>query len=150
MVVASGRRLVLVAGEVGVSRDGDTSAQRRKENRAEVQVLLDEASAASEASALEAIRRAMKGELPIFPKAQALIGELMSGPSLEAPEEGFLAAGHVCTVMGTAEYEPLAERYRIPIVVTGFEALDRVWTGPEHLPTLDEIKRPQLWLERVA
>jgi alkylation response protein AidB-like acyl-CoA dehydrogenase len=38
------------------------------------------------------IRRAMKGELPIFPKAQALIGELMSGPSLEAPEEGFLAA----------------------------------------------------------
>jgi coenzyme F420 biosynthesis associated uncharacterized protein len=32
----------------------------------------------------------------------------------------------------------------------GFEALDRVWVGPEHLPTLDEIKRPQLWLERVA
>jgi hydrogenase expression/formation protein HypD len=38
--------------------------------------------------------------------------------------QGFLAAGHVCTVMGTAEYEPLAERYRIPIVVTGFEPLD--------------------------
>jgi uncharacterized protein (DUF2342 family) len=32
----------------------------------------------------------------------------------------------------------------------GFEALDRAWRGPEHLPTLDEIKRPQLWLERVA
>jgi hydrogenase expression/formation protein HypD len=46
---------------------------------------------------------------------------------MDAPDnvvEGFLAAGHVCTVMGTAEYEPLAERYRIPIVVTGFEPLD--------------------------
>jgi alkylation response protein AidB-like acyl-CoA dehydrogenase len=38
------------------------------------------------------IRKAMKGDLPLFQKAQALVGELMSGPSLEAPEEGFLAA----------------------------------------------------------
>ncbi len=38
--------------------------------------------------------------------------------------DAFLAAGHVCTVMGTAEYEPLAERHRIPIVVSGFEPLD--------------------------
>jgi hydrogenase expression/formation protein HypD len=38
--------------------------------------------------------------------------------------EGFLAAGHVCTVMGFEEYEPIAEKYRIPIVVTGFEPLD--------------------------
>jgi len=38
--------------------------------------------------------------------------------------EGFLAAGHVCTVMGIEEYEPIAERYRVPIVVTGFEPLD--------------------------
>jgi len=38
------------------------------------------------------IRRAMKGELPIFKKAMGLIGELTSGPSLEAPDEGFLAA----------------------------------------------------------
>jgi hydrogenase expression/formation protein HypD len=38
--------------------------------------------------------------------------------------EGFLAAGHVCTVMGWEEYEPLAERYRVPIVVTGFEPVD--------------------------
>jgi hydrogenase expression/formation protein HypD len=38
--------------------------------------------------------------------------------------QAFLAAGHVCTVMGTREYEPLAERHRIPIVVTGFEPLD--------------------------
>jgi hydrogenase expression/formation protein HypD len=38
--------------------------------------------------------------------------------------QGFLAAGHVCTVMGYREYEPIAERYRIPVVVTGFEPLD--------------------------
>jgi hydrogenase expression/formation protein HypD len=38
--------------------------------------------------------------------------------------QGFLAAGHVCTVMGYTEYEPIAERFRVPIVVTGFEPLD--------------------------
>ena len=38
--------------------------------------------------------------------------------------QGFLAAGHVCTVMGYKEYEPLAAKYRVPIVVTGFEPLD--------------------------
>ena len=46
---------------------------------------------------------------------------------LESPDnrvEGFLAAGHVCTVMGWTEYEPIAERYRVPIIVTGFEPLD--------------------------
>ena len=40
--------------------------------------------------------------------------------------QGFLAAGHVCTVMGYHEYEPIAARYRVPIVVTGFEPLDLV------------------------
>jgi hydrogenase expression/formation protein HypD len=38
--------------------------------------------------------------------------------------QGFLAAGHVCTVMGYEEYIPIAEKYRIPIVVTGFEPVD--------------------------
>lgn len=38
--------------------------------------------------------------------------------------QGFLAAGHVCTVMGTSQYGPIVERYRVPIVVTGFEPLD--------------------------
>src|SRR3972149_1349253 len=36
----------------------------------------------------------------------------------------FLAAGHVCTVMGIDEYRPIAAAYRVPIVVTGFEPLD--------------------------
>jgi hydrogenase expression/formation protein HypD len=38
--------------------------------------------------------------------------------------EGFLAAGHVCTVMGYHEYLPIAETYQVPIVVTGFEPVD--------------------------
>ena len=38
--------------------------------------------------------------------------------------QGFLAAGHVCTVMGTGNTSRIAEKYRVPIVVTGFEPLD--------------------------
>ncbi len=38
--------------------------------------------------------------------------------------QGFLAAGHVCTVMGYNEYIPLSEKYKVPIVVTGFEPVD--------------------------
>ena len=46
---------------------------------------------------------------------------------LESPDnrvQGFLAAGHVCTIMGWTEYEPIAAKYRVPIVVTGFEPID--------------------------
>lgn len=60
-----------------------------------------------------------------------LVSHVLVPPAMEAilrsPEnrvQGFLAAGHVCTVMGYHEYEPLARRYRVPIVVTGFEPLD--------------------------
>lgn len=50
------------------------------------------------------------------------IAAIMESPQCRV--QGFLAAGHVCTVMGTAEYPPLAEKYRVPVVVTGFEPLD--------------------------
>ncbi len=60
-----------------------------------------------------------------------LVSHVLVPPAMEAilgsPHcrvQGFLAAGHVCAVMGLAEYEPLASRYRVPIVVTGFEPLD--------------------------
>ena len=46
---------------------------------------------------------------------------------LDAPDnrvQAFLAAGHVCTVMGWTEYEPIAAAYHVPIVVTGFEPID--------------------------
>ena len=38
--------------------------------------------------------------------------------------QAFLGPGHVCTVMGTAEYEPIARHYRVPVIVSGFEPLD--------------------------
>jgi len=60
-----------------------------------------------------------------------LISHALVPPAMEAilssPDncvQGFLAAGHVCTVMGYTEYEPIATKYRVPIVVTGFEPLD--------------------------
>jgi hydrogenase expression/formation protein HypD len=46
---------------------------------------------------------------------------------LQAPGnrvQGFLGPGHVCTVMGYKEYEPIAQNYRVPIVITGFEPID--------------------------
>ena len=46
---------------------------------------------------------------------------------LSSPEnrvQGYLAAGHVCTIMGVEEYVPIAAEYKVPIVVTGFEPLD--------------------------
>ena len=50
------------------------------------------------------------------------IRAIMDSPSRRV--QGFLAAGHVCTVMGMSEYEPLVAEYGVPIVVTGFEPLD--------------------------
>jgi hydrogenase expression/formation protein HypD len=47
---------------------------------------------------------------------------ILAGPTNRV--QAFLAAGHVCTIMGFEEYEPIALRYRVPIVVTGFEPLD--------------------------
>ena len=52
----------------------------------------------------------------------AAVTALMESPDVQV--NGFLAAGHVCTVMGYWEYEPLAAKYHVPIVVTGFEPVD--------------------------
>jgi hydrogenase expression/formation protein HypD len=60
-----------------------------------------------------------------------LVSHVLVPPAIEAilsaPKnqvQGFLAAGHVCTVMGYEEYVPLARRYKVPIVVTGVEPVD--------------------------
>lgn len=50
------------------------------------------------------------------------IEAILSSPNNRV--QGFLAAGHVCTIMGTAEYEDLARCFQVPIVVTGFEPCD--------------------------
>jgi hydrogenase expression/formation protein HypD len=58
--------------------------------------------------------------------SHVLVPPMMSA-LLESPDnrvQGFLGPGHVCTVMGMGEYEPIADRHRVPIVVTGFEPLD--------------------------
>jgi len=62
-----------------------------------------------------------------------LVSHVLVPPAMEMilsqpdrPVDGFLAAGHVCTVMGFQPYEAIAQRYRVPIVVTGFEPLDIV------------------------
>jgi hydrogenase expression/formation protein HypD len=60
-----------------------------------------------------------------------LVSHVLVPPAIEAlmsssdcRVQAFLAAGHVCTVMGYEEYPSLAAKYRVPIVVTGFEPLD--------------------------
>ncbi len=64
------------------------------------------------------------------------IEAIMSSPGNRV--QAFLAAGHVCSVMGYWEYPPLADKFLIPIIVTGFEPLD----------LLDGIRRAVLQLER--
>jgi hydrogenase expression/formation protein HypD len=65
------------------------------------------------------------------PNFSLLVSHVLVPPAIaaimESPRcrvQAFLAAGHVCSVMGTAEYPALAEKYGVPIVVTGFEPLD--------------------------
>lgn len=60
-----------------------------------------------------------------------LVSHVLVPPAMEAllssdkcVVKGFLAAGHVCTIMGFEEYFPIAAKYEVPIVVTGFEPLD--------------------------
>ena len=75
-----------------------------------------------------AVKLARAGGLGNF---SMLVSHVVVPPAIEAimrsPDarvDAFLAAGHVCSVMGTWQYPPLAERLRVPIVVTGFEPLD--------------------------
>src|ERR1039458_4334736 len=76
------------------------------------------------ATAMAVFQAAQKGlenfsmlvSLVLVPPA---IEALMASPNCRV--QAFLAAGHVCAVMGYEEYFPLAKKYRVPIVVTGFE-----------------------------
>ncbi|MGW5661567.1 hydrogenase formation protein HypD [Streptomyces sp. NPDC003758] len=80
-----------------------------------------------------------------IPNFSMLVSHVRVPPAIEAimrsPQcrvQGFLAAGHVCSVMGIDEYPELAERHRVPIVVTGFEPLD----------VLEGVRRTVAQLER--
>ncbi len=79
------------------------------------------------ANAMAVFRAAQEG----VKNFSILVSHVLVPPAMEAvlssPQnrvQGFLAAGHVCTVMGYEEYPPIAARYRVPVVVTGFEPLD--------------------------
>jgi len=60
--------------------------------------------------------------LPTMVRVPPALEVILSDP--ECVIDGILAAGHVCTVMGTEEYEPLVLKYGVPIVVTGFQPVD--------------------------
>jgi len=79
------------------------------------------------ATAMAAYQAAQKG----LNNFSILVSHVLVPPAMEAilssPKcrvQGLLAAGHVCAVMGYTEYEPIVAKYRVPIVVTGFEPLD--------------------------
>lgn len=79
------------------------------------------------ANALAVVQAAREG----LRNFSVLVSHVLVPPALEAilsspgsRVQGFLAAGHVCSIMGFVEYEPLARRYNVPIVVTGFEPVD--------------------------
>lgn len=79
------------------------------------------------ANALAVLRAAREG----VKNFSLLVSHVLVPPAmralLSAPDnrvQGFLAAGHVCTVMGTGEYHAIAREFRAPIVVTGFEPVD--------------------------
>lgn len=75
-----------------------------------------------------AVAQAAKEGLTNFSE---LVSHVLVPPAMEAllssstnRVQGYLAAGHVCTVMGWEEYTPIAEKYEVPIVITGFEPMD--------------------------
>lgn len=79
------------------------------------------------ANAMAVLQAARRG----VPNFSLLVSQVLVPPAiraiLDAPGcrvQGFLAAGHVCTVTGLEPYRPIAARYRVPIVATGFEPLD--------------------------
>lgn len=79
-----------------------------------------------------------------------LVSQVLVPPAVEAilsspgnKVQAFLAAGHVCTVMGYAEYEPISRKYHVPIVVTGFEPLD-ILQGIHMAVSMLEEGRPEV------
>jgi hydrogenase expression/formation protein HypD len=130
-VPGSERDLFAVKAEGGDVRivysplDAVTLAERHPDREVVFFAVGFETTAPANAAAVYEARRRGLGNFSL------LVSHVLVPPAMEAilaaPDrrvDGFLAAGHVCTIMGTAEYEPLAARHRVPIVVTGFEPLD--------------------------
>ncbi len=87
------------------------------------------------------------------PNFSMLVSHVRVPPAIEAimqsptcRVQAFLAAGHVCSVMGTEEYPPLVEQFSVPIVVTGFEPLD-ILEGIRR--TVHQLERGEAYLDNA-
>jgi hydrogenase expression/formation protein HypD len=130
-VPGSGKDLLTVKSEGGDVRivyspmDALALAERHPDREVVFFAVGFETTAPANAmAAFEARRRGVRN-------FSLLVSHVVVPPAMEAilssparRVNGFLAAGHVCTIMGVEEYQPLADRFRVPIVVTGFEPLD--------------------------
>lgn len=130
-VPGTGKDLLSVKAEGGDVRmvysplDAVALAQRHPEREVVFFGVGFETTAAPNAGAVHAAARAGLKNFSM------LVSQVRVPPAIEAilsapgnRVQAFLAAGHVCTVMGTSEYDPLARRHGVPIVATGFEPLD--------------------------
>ncbi|MEU1269272.1 hydrogenase formation protein HypD [Streptomyces sp. NPDC005799] len=144
-VPGTGRDLFRVKGEGGDVRvvysplDALELARRNPDREVVFFAIGFETTAPANAMAVHQARRLgltnfslLVSHVRVPPAVEAI----MTSPSCRV--QGFLAAGHVCSVMGTAEYPQLAERFGVPLVVTGFEPLD----------ILEGIRRAVRQLER--
>ncbi|MBI3621126.1 MAG: hydrogenase formation protein HypD [Nitrospirae bacterium] len=144
-VPGSGRDLLTVKAEGGAIRivysplDAVALAQRQPDKEVVFFAVGFETTAPATAMAVrQAARLGLKNfsllcSHVLVPPA---IDALLSSPANRV--QAFLAAGHVCTVMGYEDYRPLAARHRTPIVVTGFEPVDLlhgVWLAVRQLET---------------
>lgn len=130
-VPGSGKDLLRVRGEGGDVRivysplDAVSVAQRNPQREVVFFGIGFETTAPANAMAVHHARRLglrnfsmLVSHVRVPPAISALM------QSSDNRVQAFLAAGHVCSVMGAWEYEPLVRRYRVPIVITGFEPLD--------------------------
>lgn len=105
--------------------DAVTLAKRFPEKQVVFFAVGFETTAPAHAMAVEAARRADLGNFSILTSLVLVppaIASILQSPGCRV--RGFLGPGHVCTVMGTSQYEALANIFRVPIAITGFEPVD--------------------------
>ncbi|MDF3299047.1 hydrogenase formation protein HypD [Streptomyces tropicalis] len=130
-VPGTGRDLFQVKGEGGDVRvvysplDALQLARRHPDRQVVFFAIGFETTAPANAMAVHQARRLGLDNFTLLVshvRVPPAVEAIMTAPACRV--QAFLAAGHVCSVMGTGEYPELAERFRVPIVVTGFEPLD--------------------------
>lgn len=100
-------------------------AQRTPERQVVFFAVGFETTAPATAASVHAARRAGVANFSLL-SAHVLVPPALEGllAAEDCQIDGIIAAGHVCTVMGVDEYHPIAQRFGVPIVVTGFEPVD--------------------------